>query len=481
MKKGRWGELLVFLLALLFFSAGLESKSIWYDETLSLIISSAPLGKLFFFLKYFSPHPPAYFLFLKPLTHIDSLFLWRFLSAIFASLGAVAIYNFFSKKSFSLAISLTLLFILAPISLYYAQEIRMYAMMEGLSALLFVLLFDCYENYTAAKCYALYLVSVIFALTHYLSMLILAGLLGGILLAYFYEEEKKRITRLFFPVVTGFILIFLWFLNARHALRAAQSGGRVWHLGFKYYFSMLSKFYHLPFYAGMVVVTIIIVLAIYKIVKRNSSWFSEITALFVIFSPFILLQMHPPHHWLNPRYFIALLPLYLIESGNLIIFLGEVLRKKKVIIYATSLLILIFFSAYAISYDVYYFKTDKHAWKALIKDFVISDMNTSVFLFDPPYMMVSFTFNLPTPLGEKLEIFHVPNRIVSWRRIDLKSPQKSIFIAHPSFVLQRKVFSELKSRGYRIYLVTSKKEKGYIPEEIYRVIEGKLYVYRLAP
>ncbi len=475
MKKEYLFALIIFVAALIFFSIGLTSKSIWYDETLSLIIAGAPLKELFNFLHNFSPHPPAYFMFLKPLVHTNSLFLWRFLSVIFASAGALALFLIFRKKIY-VAVPIVTVYIIAPLSLYYAQEIRMYAMEEGLFALILWSLLR-YEEEGEKNIYLIFLlfVSIIFALTHYFSLLLLPGLMGGIFFYAIATGKWRKNINILFVLFIAFMAVFSWYLSSQRAIRMAQEGGRIWHLSLRYYMALPSRFWGIPRIVG-ILFSVVVVGSVLFFLKKESKKLVLWLFIFVFLTPFVIFQLKPPRHWLNPRYFIAILPLFLVTLGWFVeYFLDKYGKKRKVVLIIAGIVVIVL-TGFSLKKDLNYFPRDKHAWKAVIKDYV-EKYPGAVFVFNPPYTMASLVFNLPVPIEEKLILFKIPNYVFPWRKVEIDG--KYIFIGAPSFVLSKRIFTELKNKGFPVFLISTLKNKGLFPEKVYRPIEGRLYVYRL--
>ncbi len=464
----------IFVFAIVFFAIGLTTKSIWYDETLSLIIAGAPLSKLSFFLHNLSPHPPAYFLFLKPLVYTDSLFAWRFLSVILASLGAVAIFGIFKKRPM-VGVALAILYVLAPLSLYYAQEIRMYAMEEGLFAILLWSLFFYLEEGKKFYLIVLFVTSILFALTHYFSLLIFPGLMGAVFLYSIFSGNWKRPQRVLIALSVGFLAVFLWYISSERALKMAEEGGRIWHLSLKYYLSLPARFWGIPGYVAIFFTVAVVGLILYALLRDNRRLFPWLFLLIFI-TPFLVFQLRPPKHWLNPRYFIAMLPLFLVALGWLLDYFLEELGSRKKVIMGIGVTIFLLLTFFSVAKDSDYFPRDKHAWKAVVRDYV-EKYPGAVFVLNPPYTMASLVFNLPISIEEKLKLFKKPNTVFSWRRIEIGN--KYLFVSAPSFVFRREVFSNLESKGFPIFLISTVKDDRMVPQKVYKPIEGKLYVYRL--
>lgn len=128
-----WG-LIALAAAVRFYNLG--AAPLWYDEAFSDLASSLPFDKMLQALAG-DVHPPAHYVLLWIVQRIglDSAWGLRLLSAVF-SLAAVILAGRLARKISQdpWVESITLgLMALAPMNLHYAQEARMYAMLELLA------------------------------------------------------------------------------------------------------------------------------------------------------------------------------------------------------------------------------------------------------------------------------------------------------------------------------------------------------------
>jgi uncharacterized membrane protein len=108
----------------------LDQKNLWNDEAFSWHISLESVTNLTF-ISAGDIHPPLYYLVLKLWTILfgDTIFAMRLLSVLFSSFSLIFLYLITTKilgKIWTLAV-LTL-YLTSPINIYFAQEIRMYAL-----------------------------------------------------------------------------------------------------------------------------------------------------------------------------------------------------------------------------------------------------------------------------------------------------------------------------------------------------------------
>lgn len=118
----------------------LDAKTLWVDEVFSLWMASHEPFALFQWLKYIDHHPPLYYLLLHTWVQWlgDSPNDLRSLSA-FASTLAIPFYAGAARRlsGNTVAIVATLLLVISPFHIRYAQETRMYGVLTLAVAILF--------------------------------------------------------------------------------------------------------------------------------------------------------------------------------------------------------------------------------------------------------------------------------------------------------------------------------------------------------
>ncbi len=154
--------------------------SIWLDEAFSLYTTGAGIPHAIHAAIFFELQPPLYFLLLALWRELNSSDFFARLFSIAAATATIPIAAAFAKRHIS-ATSATLtaiLLALNPFLLWTAEEIRVYALIALLSALLMFFLFEAYlDGTTALGIRAAYIVTAIAALytQYYLGSLLLAG------------------------------------------------------------------------------------------------------------------------------------------------------------------------------------------------------------------------------------------------------------------------------------------------------------------
>jgi mannosyltransferase len=126
---------LVFIVALVARLIGLSVRPFWYDELQSMVYSHLPLGDMLQSVIIFDPHPPLYYLQLHFWILLGTGEIWARLNSVLWSLLAAAVLFILCRKlfTFEFAICSTLIFVVMPMGVFYAQEVRMYSMLMCLA------------------------------------------------------------------------------------------------------------------------------------------------------------------------------------------------------------------------------------------------------------------------------------------------------------------------------------------------------------
>lgn len=109
----------------------LPSRTLWYDEAYSAIISQQSLGDIWR-LAHFDVHPPLFYLIVHLAMRVfgDSLWVIRGVSVVAGTLAVIAaalwLRVFAARRAINIAL---LLMALQPIAVRYSQEARMYALL----------------------------------------------------------------------------------------------------------------------------------------------------------------------------------------------------------------------------------------------------------------------------------------------------------------------------------------------------------------
>ena len=220
----RWLLLLLTLIAFGRGVLGLGTKSLWWDESLSLYRARLDLPGLFSNeivltdnvrqLTTVDNHPPLYFLLLKPLMALfgESEFALRFLSLAFAVLLVPLLYCTARRlipRGESAGLTAAALGALSPMYLWYGQEARMYTMLAFLSLLSFYLYIRAFlepKQNRPGWIVAYVVAAALLVLTHYLGVLLVVTELAGLVPILL---RKRALLRPAIIAVTTLLLVTL--------------------------------------------------------------------------------------------------------------------------------------------------------------------------------------------------------------------------------------------------------------------------------
>lgn len=199
--------------------SGLAEKSIWFDESFSILFAREPLTQTLYLCKN-DVMPPFYFVLLHfwlrlfPAGNMETaIFYPRLLSAIFGVLAIPLIY-ILGKRLFNPAVGVisVLLLTFSPFHLHYSQEIRMYSLFVVLALMEYIVIFDFIHRPSLKNYILLIILSALLIYTHYFGFLLLAGVIlllwGGIKARW--AEFKPRLQLLRSPLLLS--LLFLTFV-----------------------------------------------------------------------------------------------------------------------------------------------------------------------------------------------------------------------------------------------------------------------------
>ena len=146
----------------------LSQYSLWYDEVFSVIAARSSWGEMFRQILIDRVHPPVFYVCLKVWIAVigDSIVRLRLFSVFFSSVTLVPVWNCLKRTRLSPSISLALLLAIAcnPFLIFYAQEVRMYALLGFLAACSLSLYLADEENQT--ELWLLSVVNVLLVMTH---------------------------------------------------------------------------------------------------------------------------------------------------------------------------------------------------------------------------------------------------------------------------------------------------------------------------
>lgn len=107
------------------------TEGFWLDELLSAQFSRGPLWLIF----EYDPHPPLYYLQLRPWTFLSTSEVWLHLNSVMWGVAAVLSLYYVTSRLYTIQIAqlATFLMAISPFAVWYSQELRMYAMLSCLA------------------------------------------------------------------------------------------------------------------------------------------------------------------------------------------------------------------------------------------------------------------------------------------------------------------------------------------------------------
>ena len=216
MVKLGWAVAILVTFALV--SRGIASGySYWFDELFSVVHNSASLQTLWGH-RSDDVHPPAYPLLLWAWMNLwgQSELATRSLSAIFAGLAAVTPLLLTRRYGKVFAFAASMLIVINPLAVYYAQETRDYAMLLFGSTLMLCAFLDHRRRLFFAA-------ALLTGLIHYFGTLLAVTLLFLHLL-----RDPKSFRELAYAAAIGFVLILWPVYQTTRGIAGAALGGHFW-------------------------------------------------------------------------------------------------------------------------------------------------------------------------------------------------------------------------------------------------------------
>ncbi len=221
-RKSPWIEkydlgilIFIFIFGLLLRLSGLSMEQLWYDETQSLTHAILPMDDLLMSVREFDPHPPAYYIQLHFWMEFGYSDVWIKLNSVFwSALTIISVYlitkDFLNTRA---ALFSAVLFSLAPYSIAYAQEVRMYSLLMLLSVWIFFFLYRFLCRKTIVSAIGLFVTTLLFLYSHGAGFLIFFSIFGAGMLCLFLRNDDIKSKWLDFAHLVGLlVLLFLLYL-----------------------------------------------------------------------------------------------------------------------------------------------------------------------------------------------------------------------------------------------------------------------------
>lgn len=209
--KRHWMDVGVFTAILLLFLYGIDHNSLWNDEFTTEKIVSYSWSELFDYVFYGLYHPPLYLILEKIWVSGfgNSEFALRFPSAVYASLGILALYKLVQKMGMNRRsqVSVVLLLISCPSIFYYAQEARPYALVFMLASFFQYQRMNLLHNRDFKSSVVYLVLAALLIQAHYFTILFLFPILVFDWVGSLRELAKKRN----FQIIASLVVIVIFF------------------------------------------------------------------------------------------------------------------------------------------------------------------------------------------------------------------------------------------------------------------------------
>lgn len=207
---------------------GMTDSDMWADELFSWRQAHSELGDLIDQVGG-DIHPPFYFILLKWYVAAfgDSLFALRLFSVIPSVLTVGLLFRFaWQRTDRTIAILATAILLLSPASIYYAHQVRAYALCEMSAVLVVVALFSYLDSRRPAALLLFLLCCVLLNYLHFIGPFFLAGVFALVLCLRLTGRigDRPFWSVLIMLAISGAALVpWVWFLLGRSHMVAAQS------------------------------------------------------------------------------------------------------------------------------------------------------------------------------------------------------------------------------------------------------------------
>jgi len=209
---------LVFVVALIVRLIGLSVRPFWYDELQSMVYSNLPFGDMLQSVIIFDPHPPLYYLQLHFWILLGTGEGWARLNSVLWSLLAATGLFLLCRRlfNFEFAVCSTLIFVVMPMGVFYAQEVRMYAMLMCLAVGSFYFAYHFLNiRQGPLESLGLFGFTAAFLYTHGSGFLLLISLVTYAILVWAADRkiDRKTFYRFLFLLGSAALLYALWLVK----------------------------------------------------------------------------------------------------------------------------------------------------------------------------------------------------------------------------------------------------------------------------
>jgi len=374
LKKIQYLLILILLLGLLLRIYNLSSESVWFDETASLRFSKEINGDY--------GNPPFYFLCLNHWMRLfgNSEFVIRLPSVIFGALSILLLY-FFANLLFNKKVALLSAFIFSinPFYIYLSQQARMYSLFTLFSLLSLFYFFKILKEGRKTNM-ILYLVSNTLNLyTHYFAIFVL--LVECLYFTLFHKDFKSKSKQFILTNLFIFILFSPQFIKVYNGFLSKTSEFGLGLDPSQYFFSIFSSF------LGWDIMFTVIVFSLFLfglLRTKNSDKKLNLFGIFYVLLPlgvgfFLSFKMA-----ITPRYFIFILPIYIMFVSKGLINI----KYKWIQIFLISGIL--FISGFELAED--YSKPNHAQWREAVEYIEKNSQKNDIILFDAGYTQLPFNY-----------------------------------------------------------------------------------------
>ncbi|MDA3900922.1 MAG: glycosyltransferase family 39 protein [Spirochaetes bacterium] len=241
-----WG--MVFLAGLFLVLFRITHEGVWYDESYTIAAVQNSFSDMFGMIGRDS-HPPLYFLMLKSFITLfgESIFVFRLFSALAIILmGVMGFTHIRRLVSNRAGLIYSILVFITPVSIFQAQETRMYSWCGAMVMVALVFLFDAIKNESLKNWIIGSVCAYAAAMIHYYG-LIAVTILYGLLFLRALIQQREHIVRILVTCVTLLVCYTPVFFMLAYQTSRISKGFWIKPMPFTQTLTLFSYFYGFKF------------------------------------------------------------------------------------------------------------------------------------------------------------------------------------------------------------------------------------------
>ena len=207
----------VLILAFVIRLLGIPGRELWYDELFSVSYATQPFGNIVPSILAYDPHPPLYYLQLRLWMAPSTEVIWLRLNTILWSLSAIPPTYLVGRRLFGNlgGFYSAVILSLSPLAIFFAQEIRMYAMQMSLAAFnLFFLERLLADKIRRSDAFLFFITLVMASYTQGAGFLILASVSAYCLLRLRFDIFQQRFRLIALAIFLAALCVLPWLFQA---------------------------------------------------------------------------------------------------------------------------------------------------------------------------------------------------------------------------------------------------------------------------